>query len=568
MKKAYEYAEKEYIEMVRKANRKKARIRGPRRKVPHNLKLPRYIDIPGLSKLLNRTMLDVTKKGNKIFDWWPNATFKTLKKTGYRDVKSIVLNFEEAQAMCKAYDRDAHPLEIRPDPEEGHEPIMLPRPCVVSIMGHVDHGKTTLMDRLRGTNVASREPGGITQDTYCFLVDVLGNPITFLDTPGHRVFTSMRDNAAFLSDLAVIVVDVNEGVESQTLESVHFAVEHNISILPAITKVDDGLDADPAMRPRIAELTSAIRTAVVDAVKEFPKYPQAFLTDLKDSVVLSAKTGWNVESFKSEMNAKLHGLTMKADVAAMPYGAVIEAFTEGGGRGNVITVVLWQGSIRKGDYFAAGLTWGKVKQIQTSERKIVDEIPPGIPVQIMGVRGMPDPGDDFMVLEEQDAISIATERQCEQAYPNQPRFVEEQEESIEYGSGELLELDELGEEEDSDLEKKLNEQQWELGSKENPHLVIVKADKQGTLEPLLAACQEPFVNDKDEKVFVQPISSGLGAVTKADVMLADAAGATIQCFRVKPPSKQISGLIKSLKVETNLFDVYFDFLKNIGLKVT
>jgi len=150
-----------------------------------------------LAKRLNRTLLDLTKQGEKLFDWWPRVPHRTLKKNGFRDVKAIVLSYKEAGILTReGFDCAAEPLEISTDvPETGHEPLTIPRPCIVSIMGHVDHGKTTLMDRIRGGSIALHEAGGITQDTYCFIVDVDGNATTFLDTPGHRVFTSMRDNA-------------------------------------------------------------------------------------------------------------------------------------------------------------------------------------------------------------------------------------------------------------------------------------------------------------------------------------------------------------------------------------
>eukprot|EP00466_Bigelowiella_natans_P001327 jgi/Bigna1/139199/aug1.49_g13907 len=554
--KTYEFAEKEFIDAVKKASRRKQRTRGPRRVVPNNLELPRFMTVPLLSKKLNRTMMDVCKKAATRFDWWPKVTLKTLKKTSYRDVKALVLSYEEAKDLCEVYERESTPLDIKiePDQQEGHIPVMLPRPSVVSILGHVDHGKTTLMDALRGgSNVALHEPGGITQDTYCFLVNLDGEvPTTFLDTPGHRVFTSMRDNAAFLSDLAVLVVDFNQGLQLQTLESISFAAEHGIPMLPVITKLDEGVLTN---RDQTAfdQLATEIKASIVQGTKAFPEYPSAFLENsMIEPTGISARTGWNFDSFKRRVVERLEGgLAMEADVDAQPYGAVIEAFREDPGRGNVMTVVLWQGCLRKGDAFTAGMVMGKIKQITSaSDRKIVlDHVPPGVPVQIMGGRGLPQPGDDFIgALEEHQAISLAEERQCEERYHQQPRIRGNESEEQVFGGGKLIDLDRNGDDYDADEQQKGQydvydeEKEYEeffetrLGSSDNPHMV-------------------------------QVIDSGIGPITKADILLANTTGATLQCFRVKPPAKQHKDMLKRLKVEINTFDVYFDFLRNLGLKV-
>jgi len=539
-----------------------------------------------LAKRLNRTLLDLTKQGEKLFDWWPRVPHRTLKKNGFRDVKAIVLSYKEAGILTReGFDCAAEPLEISTDvPETGHEPLTIPRPCIVSIMGHVDHGKTTLMDRIRGGSIALHEAGGITQDTYCFIVDVDGNATTFLDTPGHRVFTSMRDNAAFLSDLAVLIVDVNEGVRPQTLESIAFAIEYKLPLLPVISKVDNGTESDieasKSVRKVGKEIKAAINTVVAESVHA---YPETLLEKI-EPLALSAKTGWNLDKFEREITSRLTSLTMQADANAPPYGAVIEAFRENTGRGNVATVVLWQGCMRTGDNFVTGSTHGKIKQILLSDetRALMTQASPGVPVQIMGLNKLPEPGDDFIILDEEEVAVIAEERECEERYEAQERVRGlNHDEPIQFGGEDPPPLESVAEddhddddypviEDDTMLEDGLDAENFELGSIENPHLVIVRADKQGTLQPLLRVCEEPFaVSEGDGKleVHVKVLDGGVGPVTKADVQLASAAGASLQCFRVKPPSKQTAKLINQLRVEVNYFDVYFDFLRNIGLTV-
>ncbi|GAB5357845.1 hypothetical protein AAMO2058_000409600 [Amorphochlora amoebiformis] len=630
--------------------KKKKRFRA-KRKSPESVQLPRYMTPESLSKNLKTTLGKLSKAGGKTFDWWPNTTHKTLRKTAYRDVKDIVLSFEEASSMCDHFDCKPELKTVVTDPDQldegvdqGEPRVKAPRPSIVSILGHVDHGKTTLLDTLRGANIAKKEVGGITQETYCFNLILgdsqtetpkpgqphkqqAGDPkpksstleasqpqqpsqsssssplqahppsqipsqpldITFLDTPGHHIFVNMRDNAAFISDLAIIVVDCDEGIQPQTWESIAFATQHHIPIMPVISKLDHGVDVDIKTASKVNALAKELTTAIENTGKSF-EYPQKHLSpEMIKPLPISAKTGWNMHSFRTEISERLCGLEPMTTLSSSAYGAVIEAFREDSGRGDIVTLVLWKGILKLGDYFATGSTWGRVKQIQsTGDKKLLDEVTPGIPVQIMGLNTLPEPGDDFIGLSEDDAKFVAEERMCELAYEAQHRLEsngdfdggdgirgayedawdETKTKAKATAEGEWEETYPDQEDQNLHVYDRASDPNYAPGSKKKPHRVIVKADSQGTLKPLVTTCQEPLKDPETGKeTYIEVMHASVGAIKKRDVLLADAGGASIQCFKTRPPAKPTQELIKRMNVEVNHFDVYFDFLRNVGVSL-
>mmetsp|Transcript_7961 Transcript_7961/g.12023 ORF Transcript_7961/g.12023 Transcript_7961/m.12023 type:complete len:580 (+) Transcript_7961:91-1830(+) len=559
---------------LRKASRSgRKRPRGRNRRAPAKLELPRYIRAQSLAKKLNTTLLQFTKKGSMLFDWWPSTPQRSQKKSGFTDVKAIIVNFDEATEICRAFDCESELLDMNlENKDESHEPLLRPRPCIVSVLGHVDHGKTTLMDALRNSSIALHEVGGITQETYCFNIGVDDMSVTFLDTPGHHIFTNMRDNAAFISDLALLIVDVENGLGPQTYESIALAVEHGIPLQPVISKVDDGLCND-SVRKDIAELSANICHEIRNiATKQFPDYPQGLLGDNNlEPLPVSAQTGWNMDTFRKRVTERLAGMSRKGDEKALPYGAVVEGFRENRGRGDVVTVILWRGRLRTGDYFVGGTCSGRVKQLMVGE-SVVNDVGPGIPVQVMGLRSLPQPGEDFMVFDKDTTMMIAEERRCETEYPHQPRFSNddiEEETYSEHRSGSVGgENYENLEERNEDKINSSKKAKGGSGTQKDPYLIVIKTDRESALQPLLAACESPFPHIKGKgEIHVRVIEAGVGAVKKREALLADAAGASIQCFRTKSPSKPTKDVIDRLGIEMNAFDVYFDFLKNLDCEV-
>lgn len=613
--------------------------KGSKRRAPSTLTLPSFITPHQLAKRLNTTIVKVHKRAAQTFKWWPDTPAAALRKASYKDIKQIILNFEEASELAQRFGSEA---ELEPaisiDPPPGHKPVRQPRQPLVSILGHVDHGKTTLMDKMRGTSVAMREHGGITQDTYCFQVDVDGSPVTMLDTPGHRVFRNMRDNAMFLSDLALLVVDLSQGVQPQTVESIEFALEHKVPLLPVVTKADDGLDTRVPGNDGDGseETTVPAQVRVKEIWNEISRITEATSTPLAEPIVVSALTGFNMKALSDQISERLRTNEPTADVAAPGYGAVVDALMEGGGRGRVMTVVLWQGALNIGDHFVAGAASGRVKHMTLSTagdtaKNAVKKALPGVPVQIMGLRNLPEPGQDFYVLSKDQSVATAEERRCEQLYPLQERFATEEffsddaeDWDADMGQADVLfaaqadekdatvgtvdskgveigndgtavgaELEEEQEEarvwEDFDANEPeqvsfdaeamglysdvVVEEEEEYvhggdGSEFAPYLVIVKADTQSMLQSLLNECEQPFEDAKTgEERHVSVIAQGIGPITHKDVLLSDATGASIQCFRVRMPSRQTNQLVERLGVKVNAFNVYFDFLKDRNVLV-
>jgi translation initiation factor IF-2 len=365
--------------------------------------------------------------------------------------------------------------------EEGN---LVPRPPVVVVMGHVDHGKTTLLDTIRKTDVAAKEHGGITQHIGAYKIKLPnGKEITFLDTPGHEAFTTLRARGSKVADIAILVVAADDGVKPQTVEAINHAKSAKVPIIVAVNKIDKP-GADP-MRVR-QELT------------QYGLIPEEWGGDTI-FVDVSAKTGKNVEELLEMVLLVAEMLELKANPNRPAVGTVIESKLDPK-KGPVATVLVENGTLKVGDYFVAGYTWGKVKALLNERGERLKEAGPGTPVEVLGFEEVPQAGDKFIVK--------ASEREAKQ----------------------LAEIRKLRREEEL-LAKKTRIHLENLSEVKEVN-IIIKADTQGSLEALRKSIEE--LSNKFSEVSINIIHAAVGGITESDVMLAAASNAIIIGFNVRP----------------------------------
>ena len=379
--------------------------------------------------------------------------------------------------------------EAAPEEDEEVDPERLrPRPPVVTVMGHVDHGKTLLLDAIRQTDVVSGEAGGITQHIGAYQVHQNGNVITFIDTPGHEAFTAMRARGAQVTDIAVLVVAADDGVMPQTVEAIDHARAAGVPIVVAVNKVDKP-EADPVrVRQQLAE--QGIQTSEWGGDFEF--------------VDVSAKSGTNLDKLLETILVVAELQELKADPESRARGVAIEAHLDKG-RGPVATVLVQRGTLRVGDAIVCGTAQGRIRAMLDEHGRQLTEAGPARPVQILGWSKVPDAGDDFRVVEdEKEARRIAQDRETRHRAAEfvaaKPAFALE----------DLLEATRAGE------LSELN--------------VVLKADTHGSLEAMTEALERLSTSE----VAVRNIRGGVGAITESDVMLAQASQAIVVGFNVRP----------------------------------
>jgi len=429
------------------------------------------------------------------------------------DVETITLVADEfgfEVEFQKEYTADA--LEDTPDPEES----LKPRPPVVTIMGHVDHGKTSLLDYIRNTNVVAGEAGGITQHIGAYQVELPeGKLITFLDTPGHEAFTAMRARGAQLTDIVVLVVAADDAVMPQTVEALNHAQAANVPIIVAINKIDK-----PGANPDKIKQQLADRNLLVEDWGG--KY---------QCVELSAKTGKNIDLLLEKILLEAEILDLKANPDRPARGAIVEAELDKG-RGVVSTVLVQKGTLRIGDPFVAGIYHGRVRAMFDERGNKVKEAPPSTPVQVLGFEGVPQAGDTFVVVQsERDAREIALKRQQLKREQDQKQVHH-------------LTLDEIA-------------KQISIGGvKELP--LIVKGDVDGSVEAL----SDSFMRLTNQEVVVSVIHKGVGGISESDVLLAAASNAIIIGFNVRP-NVNARKLAESQKVDIRLYSVIYDAINEV-----
>ena len=366
-----------------------------------------------------------------------------------------------------------------------------PRPPVVTVMGHVDHGKTSLLDAIRSAEVAAGEAGGITQHIGAYKVQVGNRSVVFVDTPGHEAFTRMRSRGAKVTDIVVLVVAADDGVMPQTREAIDHARAANVPIVVAINKIDKPEAQPERVKRQLSEAGLTAEDWGGDTV----------------FVEVSAKQKKNIEKLLEMLLLVADMRELRANPDAPASGTVLESRVDKG-RGPVATVLVQNGTLRTGDFFICGSVFGKVRALFDDHGRTVKEAPPSTPVEVIGVQGVPEAGDHFQVSDEGKARHIVEYRQSKQRDAAMAR-----------SSGARITLDQLHE------QLKTGEVK-ELG-------IVIKADVQGSVEVL----SEMLPKLSTDLVKLKIIHSSVGAVTENDVLLASASGAIIIAFGVRPDRK-------------------------------
>jgi translation initiation factor IF-2 len=366
-----------------------------------------------------------------------------------------------------------------------------PRPPVVTVMGHVDHGKTSLLDAIRSEDVAGGEAGGITQHIGAYKVQVNNRSVVFIDTPGHEAFTRMRARGAKVTDIVVLVVAADDGVMPQTKEAIDHAKAANVSIVVAINKIDKPEAQPERVKRQLAD--NGLLPAEWGGDTEF--------------VEVSAKQKTGIEKLLETLLLVADMRELKANPDAPATGTVLESRVDKG-RGPVATILVQNGTLRPGDFFICGAVFGKVRALFDDHGRTVKDAPPSTPVEVLGLQGVPEAGDNFQVTDEAKARHIVEYRQGKQ-----------RDAALARTSGARITLDQLHEQLKSGDVK-------ELG-------IVIKADVQGSVEVL----SEMLPKLSTDQVKLKIIGSGVGAVTENDILLASASGAIVIAFGVRPDRK-------------------------------
>ena len=476
------------------------------KKTPLTVKIPDEIGVGELASRMKKTGAEVVK---------------TLMKNGVMASLSDVIDFDTAAIIaeelgCKVEKEIIVTIEEKLiDTAEDKEEDLLPRAPVVVVMGHVDHGKTSLLDYIRHANVVSGEAGGITQHIGAYQVDVGGKPVTFLDTPGHEAFTAMRARGAMVTDIAILVVAADDGIMPQTVESINHAKAANIPIIVAINKMDKP-EADP--------------DRIKQQLTEYELVPEEWGGE---TIIcpISAKTGEGIDNLLEMVNLTAEMQELKANPNRSAHGAVIEARLDKG-RGPVATLLVQNGTLHQGDIIIAGTAVGRVRAMTNARGEKLTEAGPSVPVEIIGMSEVPGAGDDFhAVADERMARELVEQRKHDQkmAASSPVGKVSLEDLFSQIKQGEMKDLN-----------------------------IIVKADVQGSAEAVKASL-EKISNDE---VRVRVIHCAVGAINESDVMLATTSNAIIVGFNVRPDSNAKDTAARN-KVDMRMYRVIYDCINEI-----
>ncbi len=477
------------------------------KKTPLVVKIPDEISVGELASRMKKTGAEVVK---------------CLIKNGVMAALSDIIDFDTASIVaeelgCKVEKEVIVTIEERLiDTAEDSEGDLVDRAPVVVVMGHVDHGKTSLLDYIRQADVASGEAGGITQHIGAYQVTAKGKRITFLDTPGHEAFTAMRARGAMVTDVAILVVAADDGIMPQTIESINHAKAAGIPLIVAINKMDK-----PHANP--------------DKIKEQLTIHEIVAEDWGGDTIIcpiSAKTGMGVEHLLEMVLLTSEMKELKANPNRSAHGTVIEAKLDKG-RGPVATLLVQKGTLKQGDIIIAGTAVGRVRAMTDAKGEKLMEAGPSVPVEIIGMGEVPGAGDDFhAVADERMARELVEERKHERkamAAGNQNQKVSLEDLFSQIQQGEL---------------KNLN--------------IIVKADVQGSAEAVKASL-EKLTN---EEVRVRVIHCAVGAISESDVMLASTSGAIIVGFNVRPDGNARDSAMRT-EVDMRMYRVIYDAINEI-----
>ncbi len=476
------------------------------KKTPLTVKIPDEIGVGELASRMKKTGAEVVK---------------TLMKLGVMASLSEIIDYDTAALVamelgCKVEKEVIVTIEEKLiDTAEDKDEDLMPRAPVVVVMGHVDHGKTSLLDYIRNSHVASGEAGGITQHIGAYQVDVNGSPITFLDTPGHEAFTAMRARGAMITDIAILVVAADDGIMPQTVESINHAKAAEIPVIVAINKMDKPEANPDRVKQQLTEYGLVTEEWGGDTI----------------CCPISAKTGMGIDNLLEMVVLTAEMRELKANPNRSAHGAVIEARLDKG-RGPVATLLVQKGTLHQGDVIIAGTAVGRVRAMTDAKGKKITEAGPSVPVEITGMSEVPGAGDDFhAVADERMARELVEQRKHENKMAAN-------------AANQKVTLDDLFSQIQQGELKDLN--------------IIVKADVQGSAEAVKSSLEKL----SNEEVRVRVIHCAVGAVNESDVMLASTSNAIIVGFNVRPDANAKESAAR-MKVDMRMYRVIYDAINEM-----
>src|SRR5262245_21338363 len=471
------------------------------------IKISEVITVGDLSREMGVKAGDVIKKLMGM------GMMATINQVLDADTATLIANEFDHQVENVAFDADSM-LEVEHQVED-QDAALAPRPPVVTIMGHVDHGKTSLLDAIRSTNVTAQEHGGITQHIGAYHVQVDGRSVTFLDTPGHEAFTAMRARGAKVTDIVVLVVAADDGVMPQTVEAINHARAADVPIIVAVNKID---------RP------DANLEKVKRGLSEYGLVAEDWGGDVVFAPV-SAKTQEGIPHLLEMLQLQADILELKANPEKLARGTIVEAKLDRG-RGAVATVLVQEGTLHVGDAFVCGVFYGKVRAMIDDHGHKVEAAPPSFPVEILGLQGVPQAGDSFVaVADEAKARQVAEFRHGKQR-------------ETELVKSSKVSLEELYDQIKAGDVKELR--------------VVLKADVQGSVEALTDA----LTRMSTDEVKLRVIHGSVGGITESDILLAAASNAIVIGFNVRPESKG-AALAAKEGVDVRLYTIIYEAVADV-----
>ena len=472
-----------------------------------NIVLPEVITIKDLGDKMKISAAEIVKK---LFFSGKMVTLNT--EITYDEAEEIALEYE---ILCE-HEVVVDPIEEILKEEEENEADLLPRPPVVCVMGHVDHGKTSILDCIRNAHVTAGEAGGITQHIGAYVVETDGGKITFLDTPGHEAFTAMRLRGAQSTDIAILVVAADDGVMPQTIEAISHAKAAGIEVIVAINKIDK-----PSANPE----------RVKQELTEYELVPEDWGgTTLM--VPVSAKTGEGIDELLETVLLQAEMCELKSNPNRRARGLVIEAQLDKG-RGPVATVLVQKGTLHVGDCLAIGSASGRVRAMIDDKGRRVKEAGPSIPVEILGLNDVPEAGEVFISTKNEKEARVISET-----------FIAQRKEKLLAETKSKLSLDGLFDQIQAGQLKELN--------------IIVKADVQGSVE----AVKQSLLKLSNDEVVIKIVHGGVGAINESDVTLASTSNAIIIGFNVRPDN-MAKTVAETEKVDMRLYRVIYQAIEDI-----
>lgn len=476
------------------------------KKTPLTVKIPDEITVGELASRMKKTAAEVIKCLIK------NGVMATVNQT----IDFDTAEFVATELGCKVEKEVVVTIEEKLfDDHKDTEDELVSRPPVVVVMGHVDHGKTSLLDAVRNTNVASGEAGGITQHIGAYTVKINGSPITFLDTPGHAAFTSMRARGAMCTDIAILVVAADDGIMPQTIEAIHHAKAANIPIIVAVNKMDK-----PGANP----------DRILSQLTEHELTPSEWGGET-EVCKISAKTGEGIDELLETVILTAEMQELKANPNRRAKGVVLEARLDKN-RGPIATLLVQNGTLNQGDILIAGTAVGRVRVMTDDKGRTQKHAGPSMPVEITGLAEVPGPGDEFDAVQDERMARQLVEQRKQRA------------------------KDELAKHQSKVTLENLFDQMKQGEMKELN--IVVKADVQGSAEALKAN----LAKISNDEVRVRVIHDGVGAINESDILLASTANAIVIGFNVRPDAAAAASAQRS-KVDIRLYSVIYECLDEI-----